>query len=324
MKTKLISAILLFVSLYCFGQTNLVINQSFEIFSACPDTVYGITDANNWSNPNGYSPDYFNSCDTTQPPYYSFGVPQNAYGTQMAKDGVAYAGIVMATYGILADAREYIQGKLLDTLQAGKSYSVSFFVSLADSALYAVNNIGAYLSATPIAASGGLVMPYQPQVENDPFTNPLTNDSIWTEVSDTFIAQGGEQYITIGNFKDDAHTDTTTHLQNNTTTWTNYGYCYIDDVSVTCLDCHDGIYDASFNSSIKFYPNPFSTYVNIEISNEYINSDLFVYDLLGREVLNLKLSALKTKIERNNLLKGVYLLKIQNDQKNYFHKLIIN
>jgi Secretion system C-terminal sorting domain len=70
-----------------------------------------------------------------------------------------------------------------------------------------------------------------PQIIN--YSNPIINDTFcWVKISSLFLAKGGEQYITIGNFKND--NQTTTKISNPTGV-DQQGY-YIDDVSVIPLD----------------------------------------------------------------------------------------
>lgn len=190
---------------------NLVPNPSFETYSQCPDpaTIDPMPDnmidlATGWNNPTGWTPDYFAACVSETSGY---NVPNSGWGFQNARTGNAYAGLVSAA--ISANAREYIQTELTESLIAGKQYSVTFYVSLSERCTYASNNIGAYFSDTPVSVSHSWVLPYTPQISNNPFTNPLTDTLGWTEVSGVFTSVGGEKYMTIGNFNDDATTDTT-------------------------------------------------------------------------------------------------------------------
>ena len=62
------------------------------------------------------------------------------------------------------------------------------------------------------------------------YGNPVITDTLnWIKVSGIYIAQGGEKYITIGNFFDNAHTyEDTLNAQSQYIE----AYYYIDDVSV--------------------------------------------------------------------------------------------
>jgi hypothetical protein len=283
--------LLLFYSLLfsanVFGQ-NLVPNPSFEVFSACPDTFVGsggsnLSACNFWMNPGGFTPDYLNGCDTNiaNPRY---GVPINQYGFQYAKTGTAYSGVISSYLYTGDSVREYIEVKLLDSLIAGKNYLVSFFVSLADRSRYAANDIGVFFSDTLISMSSyPYPLPFTPQIQNNPFSNPLTDTTNWIEIKDTFTAQGGEQYILIGNFKNDANTDTTNIDVTNPDT-DPWAYYYIDYVSVS-LDSTIGINELpNQNSKLQLFPNP--TQGQFAVSSPGLaGKTLYIYNTLGEIIL---------------------------------------
>ena len=310
---------------------NLVPNPSFEVFNACPDTFFppptgsNISAANGWYNPGGFTPDYLNPCDTNITDPY-FGVPLNQYGFQSARTGVAYAGIITSfLYPTPDSIREYIEATLLDSLRIGKSYAVSFHVSLGEWSTYAANDIGAYFSDTLISLpSNPYTLPYIPQIQNNPFNNPLTDTTLWTEVQDTFIAQGGEQYIIIGNFKNDVNTDTTNLDSVGNPNYSPWSYYYIEDVSVICLNCPVGIDDISIDDKIKIYPNPSPDYVQIKTENISVDK-IEVINILGEVVFS------QSKLPLNNIHsidfsdkgKGIYLLKINASNGTIYTKSII-
>jgi hypothetical protein len=63
-------------------------------------------------------------------------------------------------------------------------------------------------------------------------------------------------------------------------------------------------------SSIKLYPNPVVSILNIKAENNIINQSYNVIDGLGRVVLNGKLNEVNTFINVEQLAKGIYYLKI--------------
>jgi hypothetical protein len=217
---------LFFIENSC-AQINLVKNSSFEDTIKCPD-VWGYLDpyVYYWNDPTGCTSDYYNSCAS-----YGTGcsVPANAPDMfQYPMTGNAYCGVyAYAQYGLV---RDYVQGQLSDSMIAGEKYIISFHVSLANISRYGVNSFGAYLSKDSVSGTGCNNLPYSPQIFNSPFT--FLKDTLgWMEISDDYTAIGGEKYITIGNFSNDADTDTL--LFNNSPFGTaKIAYYYIDDVSV--------------------------------------------------------------------------------------------
>ena len=213
--------------LMCGGGANLVPNPQFEGYSYCPYFFSQVGAAGPWFNATVATPDYMNTCST----HPGASVPNNVPGSQTPYSGNGYMGIfTYSVYGTnpVPGYREYIEAPLLSTLQAGTTYQVSFRVSLADYSGWAMSEIGAFFSAGPLTGNTQGPLNVTPQIEN-PSTNLLTSTNGWMLVQGTFVATGGENHITIGNFRSDANTTATT-------AWgTNHSYYYIDDVAVTPL-----------------------------------------------------------------------------------------
>lgn len=203
---------------------NLVQNPGFETFTTCPTTSGQLALAPPWYSPNTQTPDYLNACSTLTP-----SVPVNFYGNQAAHGGQAYASAIM--YGQLpATVREYCAGQLTTPLVAGRTYQVSYWVSLADRSIYAIAEVGAHFKVGPHAGPPSTPLPYTPQVQNAS-SNILTDKVGWTQVSGTFVASGGEDHIALGNFLDNAST-TAAPVSGGSA---NFCIYYFDDVSVVDL-----------------------------------------------------------------------------------------
>ncbi|MGD9763524.1 MAG: LamG-like jellyroll fold domain-containing protein [Candidatus Binatia bacterium] len=212
---------------------NLVSNPSFEVNTGIPTTVSqsaaDFNEATGWSSPTGSSPDYYHAL---APPIV--GVPANGFGNQPAKTGQAYAGFHLRPAN---QYREYVQATLVTPLTAGQSYQVSFYVSLVDNSRWAIDRLGAYLSAGAINMPlVSYTLPFTPQVHH-PVGNYITDKVNWTLVSGTYVASGGESHVTFGNFADDT---LTTPLMGQGGAF-NFAYYYIDDVAVVpndppCID----------------------------------------------------------------------------------------
>src|ERR1041385_7806365 len=186
--------VLLFLLFHCLtkmaAQGNLVPNSSFEMNSNCPFSNGQFYLVNDWTNPTNGSPDYFDTCF---PSLYGYGVPNNLIGEQNAHSGGSYPGFVIY-YG---NYYEYIQAQLSQTLQAGETYCVSFYVSLAGKSDFASIGPQLYFSNTAVSSSTSLRFPYQPQILD---TNIIYDTTSWVLISGEYNAQGGENYLTIGNF----------------------------------------------------------------------------------------------------------------------------
>jgi hypothetical protein len=223
-RAALASLCLVFLAPHAARAVNLVPNADFESYTGCPFS-YGQTNlAAPWDTPNTGTSDYFNACAPAVFP--SVNVPYNQMGYQTAHSGVGYTGLIPLSAA--ADYREYVAAPLTSPLSPGATYLVRFYVSLADTALFAIDRLGAYLSVGPVGpVPNYAALPYTPQVES-PAATFLTNSTGWTLVSGTFVAAGGEDHIVIGNFHDDASTATVPGPGN----WPGGSYYFVDDVSV--------------------------------------------------------------------------------------------
>ncbi len=217
-RTFIIIACLICASLTGEAQINLVINGDFEQKKTCPYAYDQVKDALYWSCIDtafispldsliGFhycSPEYCNLCGTG-----GGSVPSNIWFYQYPRSGAGMFDMGMYTDGVTFTdyQRDYLMGRLSNTLLIGQSYCVTFYVVLANHSNYAINNIGAYLDDGSIdtnAFCGHVHTQYTPQVVESSIINDTLN---WIKIQGNFIANGTEKYITIGNFTDTAHTN---------------------------------------------------------------------------------------------------------------------
>lgn len=243
-KVKKIFSTLIFVASAQFANAqcantcgaNLIVNGSFETSTASCSVndiqlynnvspVYGWigTEAFDANIMAGSTPDYFSAC---------------AGSTNAANNSciIGSARVGVFTHTSFANGREYIQSELTTALVAGKTYCFSMVVKskvgAAGNVLSNCDGIGAWFHGEGIididAMNGGQqyigpgsLINAQPQIEN-PSGNLIGGTC--TTVTGTFCATGDEQFIVIGNFRNDATTQITGSNPAN--------YMYIDDVNL--------------------------------------------------------------------------------------------
>ncbi len=67
--------------------------------------------------------------------------------------------------------------------------------------------------------------------------------------------------------------------------------------------------------NVLVYPNPFVTSTSVQITNHKLQAPILtLYDVFGREVRRLKLETLETKIDRGNLVSGIYFYKVTDGE----------
>ena len=151
-----------------------------------------------------------------------------------------HAFIMIVAYGQreMEEIRSYPSVKLSNPLDSGCYYEISFYVKRVNNERtntygnlsypkIACDRIGAYVSKDSLHNYNGSHPTFYnivPQIEN-PSGNFLTDSVNYVKISGTYKAEGGEQYLTIGNFRSNAETQIYPDV---------YGSAayFIDDISV--------------------------------------------------------------------------------------------
>jgi hypothetical protein len=320
LKYILVSFILCIIAHSSYAQ-NLVPNYSFEVHDTCPTSGGEIYYAPPWKDPTNATSDYFNSCSAPG----NYGVPLNTVGSQNALDGSAYAGFTAyAAPPFPINLREYIQVKLIDTLISGNCYKLIFYVSVADNVLYGVNKLSAYFSDTAVSSCHACFLTNTAQI-NYSLATVIGNSTGWYKVEGVFLATGGEQYMTIGNFNTDSNTTAT--IVNPTQT-NHIAYYYIDSVSLVQVVCTTGINEISkTKSSFTILPNPNngSMVLNYSIlSND--KAEMKIYDITGKLIGSYQINNASNQMEirDDQLNNGIYFYRISiNNQVVQADKIVI-
>jgi len=228
MKFKLLIFIgIIGITHFSIGQ-NLIENGSFETLSKKPKNTGEIFLAPPWVSGTKTAPDLYSKKAKND----DIKVPENAYGDEEPKDGDNYAGILI--YGDREkEARTYLSTKLKYPMLAGEHYCVKFHISFADISKYATNNIGAYISKDSVGSETQLILKQNPQIIHS--TNRIFEKQwSWEDICRIYVADGGEEFITIGNFaaQNDMLKKAVKRPPGYTSTQRRNGYYFIDDISV--------------------------------------------------------------------------------------------
>lgn len=303
MKLKLNILAFCFPFMTMMAQVNLVSNGDLESYSQCPDFVSQINYANNWNSPSNGTPDYMNMCNPTNPNPIDFN-----FGSQNPYSGAGLVGILCYANAIgNYNKREYIQGTLTQPLIANNKYIISFQISLADESKYSVSNIDCYFGVGNTSVATDLSIGLSPQIKND--TVNYFNDKInWYYFEKTYLANGGEDHIIIGNFNNDLNTNT----NYNGTGFLDGAYYLFDNVSV--IDSASiGIKEIDNSDQVSLYPNPTNEVVKIDASKVNENSDLqfVIYNALGLEIKHEIINSnTVSTLDLSELANGTYVYKI--------------
>ena len=254
---------------------NLVPNASFEKFKYCPENFNpGLLEiVEGWSQPSSGTSDYYHACSN------NMGIPKNIFGKQMSMEGEGYIGIISYAPS-KKNYREYMQTKLLKPLEKGAMYCAEYFVSQAEYSAYLTDGMGMYFSKKPVRAQNNtMILPFTAQLQN-PSGHILRNSKTWMRVSDVFFAQGGEQFITIGNFRTDPEITVMNRNLNRDSVpkvW-DYSYYYVDNVSLKKVrnreECGCTVDEIKTKISNPGYPwPPFVQFEKMELKSVYFDFD---------------------------------------------------
>ena len=81
--------------------------------------------------------------------------------------------------------------------------------------------------------------------------------------------------------------------------------------------------EESSSGNIQIYPNPATSFLNIESENELVKRITF-YSIDGREVKSLKRNQKACKLNISDLEKGFYFIKIELENSNILKKIIVD
>jgi outer membrane protein OmpA-like peptidoglycan-associated protein len=233
MKKIAISLLSLSVGIFSIAQDdqNMVENPGFEQIEGKIKREGAINVAVGWMSPTKASADLYAAKVKGD-----LGTPKNFVGFEEPHGGSNYAGIRVFSYND-KEPRQYVSTKLKLPLRKEATYCIKFYVNLAEGSKYASNNIGINFSKKQYNIDENKsIMTTTDVMHTD---NPVMNHYFgWEEICATYVAKGGEKFLTIGNFFSNGETGNQRlkKVKDFTGTSVMSAYYYVDDVSVVMID----------------------------------------------------------------------------------------
>lgn len=233
----------LLVLLICFGISigvsaeNLIPNPGFELYSRCPKGLGELNRLEEWTSPNGGTPDFFSACYTKN--FETVGVPNNYFGIQPPLQGQAYAGIYAGE-----KETEYLQVRLLKPLEAGETYCLRFFASPPSEKAVQLPSLQVWFRETSLTQKGWEEIDDEGEALS-PEYEIAAGIADWTLMSLTFEASGNEQFLILGYFAPRS----------------GRGYTYLDNFGLYKYDspegCNSNYFTGEASQDVQnFVPNP--------------------------------------------------------------------
>jgi PKD repeat protein len=242
-----------FVLLFKFSVAqNLVDNASFETYSLLPNGAGQWNYCTGWSNCNGTgSPDYFHENGTG-----IANLPNTFASYLFPYSGNAIMGFCPYYALNIPNFREYLSKPLTSALTPGTLYEVSFWITNGEtSGEYGGQGIDkvsvAFTVGAPVQSGSAPMTGITPQWT----TSTILYETAWQQITFQFTAAAAYNYITFGNFLNDANTNAQIFdVANNLV-----AYYYLDGVEVEIADVNSisaalGVSDSSIckNSCVSF------------------------------------------------------------------------
>lgn len=188
---------------------NLIPNGSFENYRNCPRLDNLLEEAIPWFNPNRATPDFYHQCFQT-------GQLQLA---PHSGQGVAHLFFDQGW-------TEYLAVQLTKPLVAGECYYFEMFVAMDTPNKYIPATLGACFTTKPLTGTTTETLVARPQVL-DGQLRPGDPRLTWERMSGFVNAEGGEEFVTIGNFYKSPG-------------FLGFYYIYIDDITLRRVDLELG------------------------------------------------------------------------------------
>jgi len=212
---------------------NYVANGGFEEYYTCslPNNILLVK---KWRSIDSLSSAalYYSTCPNIN------NIPLNGFTYQFPKSGNAYVSFTSFCLNGTCNSnynRNYLRNRLKSPLVNGKIYCVKLYFNILNNSTYGIDGLGVYFgdnnSLDTISKPHVPLTYLAPQVYN-PNGNLLIDTMNWSLLTGTFVANGNESNLVIGNFKSNASTNSVminpTYLPNIVSDF------LIDDVS--CID----------------------------------------------------------------------------------------
>ncbi len=155
--------------------------------------------------------------------YYQAPLQNDTSRFKGARTGTSYAGLrYQKKY------KEFLQVKLAEPLKRGTKYEFEMYVRLGFWSNALLKSIGAHFSKTGYQGLNGLTKANV--IDTVSKKGGFYNNMDWFKVSGIYIADGGEKYLTIGNFSENVRKDMV--KENILRGGFKEAYYFVDDVSL--------------------------------------------------------------------------------------------
>ncbi len=313
-------------ALRCEAQ-NLVPNPGFEEADTCSSMSFGIEGPLHWFSANG-TPDHLQSCL----PLGAFnGLPMNFFTFQEPFEGASCAGMATYWHSGQTDYREWVMAPLLEPLVVGQTYYCSFRANAAfgGNAQYpqfwlANDKVGMLFTMQDRPWADGDPFPLRPNYAHVSYPQILTDTVGWALVTGSFVADSAYQYLMIGQFFNNALSDTLHFADPNSVfPWYPRGYTLVDAVCVSAspegCDLGQGVGDLEAAGPVLI-PNPAQDHL---IVIRRAGFEAQVLDAVGRMLWQGRITSDRWVLDVGSWARGAYVLRMSQSDRVESYKFVL-
>ena len=283
--------------LFSFAQ-NLVPNPSFELMT--PDCL-PYPGLQGWYSPTLATPDLLSVVDETCWTYLTDQMMQEL-GFIAPQTGINMVGLFCADPETSsAQTRDYLSCRLIEPLVLGSLYRVAFTTYRRSLGNFAIDKLGVHFSTDSLFYDVADMLPLIPQWESNQLH---TTSDEWTSYEFYYTANGGEQYLTFGCFRDFDEMQVL-DVQTSSKNWDIAYYVFDDFLVETTM----GI---AATETLDFEITNSGTGLNV-VTNE--KGMLRISNTQGQELLQAPIKPGENIISFDSQASGIYIATLHNNSR---------
>ena len=124
-------------------------------------------------------------------------------------------------------------------------------------------------------------------------------------------------------YYDSRVTPNLTCIEVDNVTWSNSNWTWRDANNFFNTNCTVGLEEFIEKTNLSIYPNPTNNLVTIQLDEIPKNVVINIKDVLGKTLLQQKITSINTEINVNHLPKGIYYVELVDDSYKYAKKLVV-
>ena len=187
-----------------------------------------------------------------------------------------------------------------------EAYEVSFYITNGFNSIghyKEIDGLGVDFSVNPLVQSNNSYIDRAPQLEID--SSVFTTE--WSQVVFIFEADSAYEYLTLGNFYNDANTTITTAVFDPIPF--NGAYYFVDNFVVQPTAEVSGTTSEKIDINIQLSPNPTSDFLYISLEQVFIDNQYNIYNAEGK-LMESGLFTGNTSIDVSAYENGIYFIEV--------------